>query len=172
MVPDRISKPLDDQRDGEHMTDRKKIIIISIILTLLAIVCVDIGFGYYMKTAKVVDAGYPYSEYRVTGGTHNEDWGLGEPVSVLDTEEVTHVKRGEESERRTLENGPILTILIVTDIALILAGVFACLICLNFRKWDIRDRVKMFGLYAIYIGVAVFVVLSVYCQFANKTYTP
>lgn len=157
------------------MTDRKKIIISSIVLTLLAIVCVDFGFGYYMKTTKVVDAGYTYTEYdygSIYDG-HFEDWGLEDPVYVLDPQPKTaRVKRGEEWQRKTLEEGPIRTILIVTTIALAGAGIFACLICLNFRKWEIPGRIKMFGLYAIYIGVAVFVVLSVYFQFANKTYTP
>ena len=150
-------------------------IVVGIILTTLAlIVGANIGIGYYMRHAKVVDMYYIFSDTCPNPVVLQLDIVNGELVTneadVPETEYhgPTH---WEGWKKAPFEESSVNTTLWAIDIALIGAGIFAYILLLTFEEGNAGKLLKMSGLFVAYVVLAGGVVLGIYNYFLHKTYT-
>ena len=140
-------------------------IIVGIVLTTLAlIVGANIGVGYYMRHAKVVDMYYIFSNSCPNPVVLQLDIVNGELVTnEADVPETEYhgPTYWEGWKKAPFEESSVNTTLWAIDIALIGAGIFAYILLLTFEEGNAGKLLKMSG------GV----VLGIYNYFLHKTYT-
>ena len=152
-------------RGWDKMNDRTKLIVTIVViacLTLTAIVCVNIGLGYYLRNNEFTDV-YSYEPNSEIVRTTKENWsGVGE-VNVLNP----NTGSAKGWEKKPLQENAVQIILIAIDIALIVVGVFAFLIVRKYRKQDKHETVSLFVLLGIFIVLASITVFCIYNYFVH-----
>ena len=136
--------------------ERKTRIIIIVcvsVFTLLALFCVHVFFGNHLRNDDVANISCYY------GGDYRE-------YSVEDPEPgvlyIEAVPVSEVVEKCPLEEKYIPMILYPADAAVVIAGVFVCLICLSIAQLDFRKAAIEAGIFVAFAIISAVVIYRIF----------
>ena len=149
------------------------IIVVIVVITLAAIMCLNIGLGHYLRHAKIVDVFHESAGPAISVTDPNEGSAVVKDIyKEYSGDNLVAVYTYEHTPgwtKSSLDESSIRGILMAIDFALIGVGVFAYLIYKSIDQHNDRKTVRLFCLLSVFI---VFAAIGIYCLFYEFSHTP